>query len=182
MDAEKVIYLEERAKEVRSLLVKTIGHLGEGHLGGSLSIVEVLTLLYFSEMNVDPKNPNLDGRDRLVLSKGHAGPALYSVLALKGFFPIEQLKTLNAPNTDLPSHCDMLKTPGIDMTTGSLGQGISCAVGIAKAAKLMGGKEYIYAIVGDGESQEGSVWEASMAATHFKLDNLIVFWITINYK
>jgi transketolase len=126
-------------------------------------------------MSIDPKDPDKKGRDRLVLSKGHAGPVLYAALALRGFFPIEELNTLNRPGTNLPSHCDMLRTPGIDMTAGSLGQGFSCAVGIARAAKLTGGKETIYAIIGDGESQEGQIWEAAMAAAHFRLDNLIVF-------
>lgn len=175
MDAEKRKYLEGQAKEIRKLIVKTIGTAGQGHIGGSLSIADVLSVLYFDEMNVDPKNPKMEGRDRLVLSKGHAGPALYATLALKGFFPLDWLNTLNKPHTDLPSHCDMNKTPGVDMTAGSLGQGISCAVGIAKAAKIKGGNEYIYTIIGDGESQEGSVWEASMAAAHFKLDHFIGF-------
>lgn len=175
MDKEIKAYLDKQAIEIRKLLVKCIGESGQGHIGGCLSIVDVVTVLYFEHMNVDPKNPKMEGRDRLVLSKGHAGPALYCTLALKGFFPIDQLMTLNKPHTNLPSHCDMNKTPGIDMTAGSLGQGISCAVGIAKAAKIYGGTEYIYAIIGDGESQEGTIWEASMAAAQYQLDNLIVF-------
>lgn len=169
------IELEKKAKEIRRLTVKAIGGLGVGHIGGCLSIADVLSVLYFEKMNVDPAHPDMPGRDRIVLSKGHAGPALYATLALKGFFPIEWLDTLNRPETRLPSHCDMLRTPGIDMTAGSLGQGISCAVGIAKAAKICGGTETVYAIVGDGESQEGIVWEAVMSAAHFALDNLIVF-------
>lgn len=175
MDIVKMGFLNKQANEVRKLLIQTFGDAGMGHVGGSLSIVDVLTVLYFEQMNVDPNNPKMEGRDRLVLSKGHAGPALYCVLALKGFFPVDELKTLNKPHTNLPSHCDMNKTPGIDMTAGSLGQGISCAVGIGKAMKISEGEEYVYVIIGDGESQEGIVWEASMAAAHYKLDNFIVF-------
>lgn len=167
--------LVEKAKEIRRLTIKSIGRLGVGHLGGCLSIVDLLTVLYFEKMNVDSSNPKMQGRDRLVLSKGHAGPALYATLSLKGYFPQEWMDTLNGPETLLPSHCDMLRTPGVDMTAGSLGQGISCAVGIAKAARISGGKETVYAIVGDGECQEGLVWEAAMAASQFALDNLIVF-------
>ncbi len=175
MEAEKKAFLEQKAKEIRKLVIKTIGELGQGHVGGCLSAVDVATVLYYDEMNVDPKNPKMEGRDRIVLSKGHAGPTFYSILAEKGFFPMDWLKTLNKPGTNLPSHCDMNRTPGVDMTAGSLGQGFSCAVGIAKAAKICGGKEYIYSIVGDGESQEGIIWEASMAAAQYKLDNFIAF-------
>jgi transketolase len=126
-------------------------------------------------MNIDPKNPHMEGRDRFVMSKGHAGPAVYAVLADRGYFPTDELLTLNNPNTNLPSHCDMLRTPGIDMTAGSLGQGLSCAVGMAKASKIKGDGATIYAMVGDGESEEGQIWEASMLASQLKLDNLIVF-------
>lgn len=132
-------------------------------------------MLYGKHMNIDPQNPKMEGRDRLVLSKGHAGPALYATLALKGYFPLEQLLTLNAPKTNLPSHCDMQKTVGIDMTTGSLGQGFSLAVGVAMGSKLKKDAATIYAIIGDGESQEGQIWEAAMFAAHQKLDNLIAF-------
>jgi len=175
MNQEKKSNLERMAKEIRRQTLKAIGEAGQGHIGGCMSIVEILTVLYFDEMKINPMDDKMEGRDRFVLSKGHAGPALYSALALSGFFDIECLASLNKPNTNLPSHCDMNKTKGIDMTAGSLGQGISCAVGIAMAAKMTGGKEYIYTIIGDGESQEGSVWEASMAASQYKLDNLIVF-------
>ncbi|MDO4552392.1 MAG: transketolase [Bacillota bacterium] len=175
MDKEKKAYLEKQAVEVRKCIFRAIGAAGQGHIGGCLSVADLTTALYFHILNVDPENPRMEGRDRVVLSKGHAGPALYATLALKGYFPVEELDTLNQPHTNLPSHCDMTKTPGIDMTAGSLGQGLACAVGIAKAAKMCGGKEYIYAVIGDGESQEGSIWEASMAAAHYKLDNLIVF-------
>jgi len=167
--------LEEIAKEIRRLTVKAIGGLGVGHIGGCLSIADLLAVLYFEKMNVNGAQPDMPGRDRLVLSKGHAGPALYAALALRGFFPASWLRTLNRPGTRLPSHCDMLRTPGVDMTAGSLGQGISCAVGIAKAVKICKGNETVYTIVGDGECQEGLVWEAAMAASHFKLDNLVVF-------
>ncbi len=175
MDKEKRTMLQNKAKEIRCLTIRAIGEAGQGHIGGCLSIADILAVLYFDHMNINPKSPGMPGRDRLVLSKGHAGPALYAALALAGYFNIECLYTLNKPHTDLPSHCDMNKTPGVDMTAGSLGQGISCAVGIAKAAKLAGGDEIIYTILGDGESQEGSVWEASMAASQYRLDNLIVF-------
>lgn len=168
-------FLIEKSKHIRRLTVDEIGTLGVGHIGGSLSIVEVLVVLYYKHMNIDPDNPKKEGRDRFVLSKGHAGPTLYSILADKGYFPLEELQTLNQPGTNLPSHCDMLRTPGIDMTTGSLGQGLSCAVGMAKASKIKKDSAYIYSVVGDGESQEGQIWEAAMLASHLQLNNLIAF-------
>lgn len=167
--------MKDIAKEIRKLTLECISSIGQGHIGGSFSIVDVLTVLYFKQMNVDPKNPTMEGRDRLVVSKGHAGPGVYATLAYKGFFDKELLKTLNRFGTSLPSHCDMNKTPGIDMTAGSLGQGISCACGLALGAKLKHESSYVYCIIGDGESQEGQVWEASMFAHQQKLDNLIVF-------
>ena len=167
--------LELKCTEVRENILTEIGELGVGHLGGSLSMVELLVTLYYKHMNVDPKNPQKMGRDRLIVSKGHSGPAVYAVLAEKGYFPKEWLMTLNKPGTNLPSHCDMNRTPGIDMTTGSLGQGFSCAVGIALASKLKKDGANIYTIIGDGESQEGQIWEAAMFASHHKLDNLIAF-------
>lgn len=175
IDDDKIRYLEEKARRIRYLTVDAIGHLGVGHIGGSLSVADMLAVLYFDTMNINPHEPRMKGRDRFVMSKGHAGPALYAALAERGYFEIELLHTLNQSGTKLPSHCDMLRTPGVDMTAGSLGQGVSCAVGIALAAKTTGGSEYIYACVGDGECQEGQVWEAFMAAAHFKLDNLILF-------
>jgi transketolase len=175
MDEGRKKYLEEKARMIRSHLLVAIGSSGQGHVGGCLSIADVAAVLYFYAMKIDPKQPKLEGRDRLVLSKGHAGPTIYAALALAGYFDLDLLKTLNQPHTSLPSHCDMHKTPGIDMTAGSLGQGLSCGVGIAKAAKITKGKEYIYVIIGDGESQEGAIWEASMSASHYNLDNLIVF-------
>jgi len=154
--------------------MEMLGNLGVGHVGGSLSIVDALVVLYYKQMRIDPSNPQKEGRDRFVLSKGHAGPALYAVLADKGYFPKEMLDTLNRPGTRLPSHADMLRTPGIDMTTGALGQGLSCALGIAAASKLKQDGAFIYAIIGDGESQEGQIWEAAMYAAQLRLDNLIV--------
>ena len=167
--------LKKKALDIRRLTIDEIGHLGVGHIGGAMSIVELLTVLYHQVMDVDPQNPKKETRDRLVLSKGHAGPALYATLADKGFFPKEWLHTLNEGGTNLPSHCDMNRTPGIDFTTGSLGQGASAAVGIAHALKLKKSNSYTYLILGDGECQEGQVWEAAMSAAHFKLDNLIAF-------
>ncbi len=175
MEATQTKRLNDIAKEIRRGTVRTIGSIGKGHIGGSLSIAETLAVLYFEKMNVDPENPQKMDRDRLVLSKGHAGPALYATLAEKGFFDKSWLDTLNKPDTKLPSHCDMLRTPGIDMTAGSLGQGFSCAVGMAVGAKIRKLDCKIYAILGDGECQEGQIWEAAMYAHQKKLDNLIAF-------
>ncbi len=147
-------------------------HAKSGHPGGSLSAADILTYLYFAEMNVDPKNPKMEERDRFVLSKGHVAPGLYSTLAHKGFFPVEELKNLRKIGSFLQGHPDMKKTPGVDMSTGSLGQGISAACGMAKAAKIKGEKHRVYALLGDGEIQEGQVWEAAMFAAHYKLDNI----------
>lgn len=167
--------LENKCLEIRKNILLEIGTLGVGHIGGSLSMVELLAVLYYKHMNVDPKNPKKEGRDRLIVSKGHSGPAVYAVLANMGYFPQKWLKTLNKPGTNLPSHCDMNRTPGIDMTTGSLGQGFSCAVGIALASKIKNDGAKIYTVIGDGESQEGQIWEAAMFAAHKKLSNLIAF-------
>ncbi|MDR1096550.1 MAG: transketolase [Tannerella sp.] len=175
MDKEELKELEDKAKEIRKMTIDSIGYLGVGHVGGALSVVDVLTILYYKYMDVSPDHPKKKDRDKLVLSKGHAGPALYSVLADKGFFPKEWLHTLNQGGTNLPSHCDMNKTPGIDMTTGSLGQGVSAAIGIALANKLDHIDKKVYLIIGDGESNEGQVWEGAMAAAHYRLDNLIAF-------
>ena len=171
----KVRMLEEKAKEIRKLTIQAIGELGVGHIGGALSLCEVLSVLYFDAMNIDPADAKMEDRDRFVLSKGHGGPAVYATLALKGFIPMEELHTLNRPNTHLPSHCDMRLTNGIDMSTGSLGQGFSAATGMALAAKMDARDLYVYAIVGDGESQEGQIWEAAMLAASQKLDNFIAF-------
>ncbi len=175
MEKHEIEMLESKSKEIRKLIIHEIATLGVGHVGGCLSAVEAMVCLYYRAMNIDPKNPKMEGRDMFVLSKGHAGPALYAVLADKGYFPIEELDTLNKPETRLPSHADMLKTPGVDMTAGSLGQGISAAVGMAKASKIKKDNARIFAMIGDGESQEGQVWEAAMAAAHFGLDNFTLF-------
>lgn len=167
--------LENKCNKIRKDILLEIGNLGVGHIGGSLSMVALLVTLYYKHMNIDPKNPQMEGRDRLIVSKGHSGPAVYAVLADKGYFPSEWLKTLNKPGTNLPSHCDMNRTPGIDMTTGSLGQGFSCAVGAALASKIKKDNATIYTVIGDGESQEGQIWEAAMFAAHHKLSNIIAF-------
>ena len=167
--------LKEKCKGIRCDIMTCIGHLGVGHIGGCLSIVELLAVLYFQEMNIDPAQPKMPGRDRLVCSKGHAGPAVYATLANRGYFDKKELLTLNQGGTNLPSHCDMNLTTGIDMTTGSLGQGFSCAVGVALGSKLEDDGATVYAIVGDGESQEGQVWEAAMCAASKGLGNLVGF-------
>ncbi len=163
------------AGEIRMEVCKMIATVPAGHLGGSLSIAELLSVLYTNQMHYDPKNPKMADRDWLVLSKGHCGPALYAALALKGFFPMEQLATLNKPGTDLPSHADRNHTPGIDMTTGSLGQGASTAAGVAAGMKIDGVDRKVYLILGDGEIDEGQVWEMAMFANSKHLDNLIAF-------
>ena len=167
--------LKSIAKDIRRMTLLCAGSSGEGHLGGALSISDLLAVLYHNKMRVDPQNPKKPGRDRLIVSKGHAGPAVYAALASGDFFPKDWLKTLNALGTNLPSHCDMNKTPGIDMTTGSLGQGLSAAVGCAIASRLSADGALIYCILGDGESQEGQIWEAAMYGAQQKLDNLIAF-------
>jgi len=175
MTQEKLTKLSAKAREARINTLKSIAHLGVGHVGGALSVIEVLTYLYYGEMTVFPDDPRAKERDRLILSKGHAGPALYSILAMKGFFPMDWLYTLNNGGTRLPSHCDRNLTPGIDMTTGSLGQGLSAAIGIALACRMDKLQNNVFAIIGDGESQEGQIWESAMTAPMFKLDNLIAF-------
>lgn len=167
--------MTQLCKDIRCDIMTSIGHLGVGHIGGCLSLVELLAVLYFKHMNIDPNQPRMAGRDRLICSKGHAGPAVYATLANRGYFGKEELLTLNQGGTHLPSHCDMNLTTGIDMTTGSLGQGFSCAAGVALASKLEQDGATIYAIIGDGESQEGQIWEAAMFAAAKKLDNLIAF-------
>ena len=165
--------LEDIANQTRIMVVQMIGKSGWGHIGGSMSIVELLTVLYFCEMNIDPKNPQWEDRDRFVLSKGHSCLSLYAILAQKGYFSEEILSTLDTVDSILQCHPDMKICPGIDMSTGALGQGISTAVGIALGAKLKGKNFRTYSIVGDGESAEGQVWEAAMCASKFKLDNLV---------
>ncbi len=167
--------LSTMAKQVRKDIVTMLTESGSGHPGGSLSAVEILTTLYFNEMNVNIENPQDPNRDRFVLSKGHAAPVLYSVLAEKGFFDKDELMKLRKMGSILQGHPNMNYVPGIDMSTGSLGQGISAAVGMAMAGKLDKKDYRVYALLGDGELQEGQVWEASMAAAHYKLDNLTAF-------
>lgn len=175
MEKQEAVFLNDKCRHIRYLILDMIGKLGVGHIGGCLSTVEALVVLYYKIMNIDPENPKMEERDRFIMSKGHAGPALYAVLADKGYFDIDELDTLNRPGTNLPSHCNMLKVKGVDMTAGSLGQGISCAVGMAKASKIKKDRARIYFIVGDGECQEGEVWEAAMLASQLKLNNLIGF-------
>ena len=167
--------LKAICKDIRCDIMTCIGHLGVGHIGGCLSIVEMLAVLYYEEMNIDPADPKMKGRDRFICSKGHAGPAVYATLANRGYFPKSELLTLNQGGTRLPSHCDMNLTTGIDMTTGSLGQGFSCAVGVALGSKLEDDGAFIFTLIGDGESQEGQIWEAAMFAAAKKLDNLVGF-------
>lgn len=163
------------AYEIRRGAVTAVYSAASGHPGGSLSIAEILSYLYFEEMNIDPKDPNKADRDRFVLSKGHAAPGLYAALALRGFFPVEDLTTLRQIDSVLQGHPDMKHIPGIDMSTGSLGLGISAACGMALAAKYQHKDYRVWSIVGDGESEEGQVWEAAMFAAHYKLDNLAIF-------
>ena len=173
MDAVIRKQLKIKACKARMGIIEGVFNAKSGHPGGSLSCVDIITYLYFHHMNIDPQNPKAEDRDRFVLSKGHAAPALYSVLALKGFFPVEQLKTLRKSDSMLQGHPSIKYTPGVDMCTGSLGQGISAACGMALGAKL-GGKNYrVYTILGDGEIQEGQVWEAAMFASAKGLDNLV---------
>jgi transketolase len=173
MTKEERAALEDLAREIRIKAITSIAHLGVGHVGGAMSVAEALAVLYGKRLRHDPANPAWPGRDRLVMSKGHAGPALYAALAVRGFFPEDWLLTLNKGGTRLPSHCDRTKTPGIDMTTGSLGQGLSAAAGMALGLRMDGGSQTVYCIVGDGELDEGQNWEAAMFAAHQRLDGLV---------
>ncbi len=172
-DAFNRAEFDRLAGEFRYVITDMICRSGSGHLGGALSLVEIMITLYWRIMRTDPSNPGWEDRDRLVLSKGHGGPVLYVALAYRGFFPKKLLGTLNADGTRLPSHVDRLRTPGVDMTAGSLGQGLSCACGMALAARMDGKAHKVYCIVGDGESNEGQIWESAMFAGHRRLDNLI---------
>ena len=174
MTANEKKQLMTAACKVRMNVIKSVHAAKAGHPGGSLSAADLFTYLYCKEMKVDPKNPKWEDRDRFVLSKGHTAPGLYGVLALCGFFPEEDLLTLRQIGSHLQGHPNMNMTPGVDMSTGSLGQGISAAVGMALAAKYQGKENRVYTLLGDGEIQEGQVWEAMMAASHYKLDNLCV--------
>lgn len=167
--------LEAKAKELRRYVILMTTAAGSGHPGGSLSAADIVTALYFRVMKIDPNNPDDPGRDRFVLSKGHAAPLLYAALAERGFFPPRELMTLRKLGSRLQGHPDMRKLPGVEMSTGSLGQGLSAANGMALAAKLDGREYRVYVLLGDGEIQEGQVWEAAMAAAHYKLDNVTAF-------
>ena len=173
MEQSKKLTLKRTANNIRLGIIEAVYNAACGHPGGSLSIADVLTYLYFEEMNIDPKNPQDPGRDRLVLSKGHTAPALYSTLAERGFFDKEELKTLRKTASRLQGHPDMKGVPGVDMSTGSLGLGFSTACGMALSAKVSGDSYRVYSALGDGESEEGQVWEAAMFASHYKLDNLV---------
>lgn len=176
---EKTMYSEEKlkeiAKQIRKDIITMLAESGSGHPGGSLSAVEIMTALYFQEMRVKPEMPQWPERDRFILSKGHAAPVLFSTLAEKGYFPREELLTFRKINSRLQGHPDMKKAPGVEMSTGSLGQGFSTSIGMALAGKLDKKDYRVYVLLGDGEIQEGQVWEAAMAAAHYKLDNLAVF-------
>ena len=174
MEQAKLNQLKKTAAQLRLDILEQVHAASSGHPGGSLSIADIITYLYFEEMNIDPKNPKWEDRDRLVLSKGHTAPALYAALALKGFFDASEIAKLRQVDSFLQGHPDMKGTPGVDMSTGSLGLGISAACGMALAAKIDGKDYRTYTIVGDGESQEGQVWEAAMFAAHYNLDNLCV--------
>lgn len=175
MNESEIKKLEKLSANIRIDVLEMLLNFGQGHLGGTFSIVELMAVLYGKELYVDPENPHMDDRDMVVLSKGHAGPAWYAALAEKGFFPKKELLTLNESHTMLPSHPDRLKTPGVDMTTGSLGQGTSSAAGIATGQKLKKSNRYTYLIVGDGELNEGQCWEAFQYIANYKLNNCIVF-------
>ena len=175
MDRKELLELQKFATQIRIETVKQVGIRGFGHLGGALSIADALAVLYGKVMNIRPDDPKWADRDVMVCSKGHAGPAVYSTLALKGYFPMEMLETLNQPGTKLPSHCDRNLTPGVDMTTGSLGQGVSTALGMALAQKLDNKDSKTYLFIGDGECNEGQVWEGAMFAHQHKLGNLVAF-------
>jgi len=171
-DQETITELEQTARKLRVTILKMLNIAKSGHTGGSLSAIDALTVLFFNEMRHDPGNPHWEGRDHFVLSKGHAAPALYACLAEAGYFPPEDLKTLRRLGSHLQGHPDMKKTPGVEVCTGSLGQGLSQAIGLALAARLSGRQARTYVVLGDGEMQEGQVWEAAMAAPHYGLDNL----------
>ena len=174
MNEARIIELKNIANNVRIGIIDATHAAKCGHPGGSLSIADILTYLYFEKMNIDPTNPKMENRDRFVLSKGHTAPGLYATLAHRGFFPVEDLLTLRKIDSYLQGHPDMVKVPGVDMSTGSLGLGISTACGMALAGKIDNKDYRVYTIIGDGESEEGQVWEAAMFASHYKLDNLCV--------
>lgn len=167
--------LDMFAAQIRIAALEALGSVGAGHVGGTMSMCDLMAVLYAGEMKINPADPTWEGRDWLVVSKGHCGPAVYAALACKGYFPREELLTMNKPGTRLPSHCDRLKTPGVDMTTGSLGQGMSTAIGVAWGHRHAGRDNLTYLVLGDGESQEGQVWEGALFAAQQKLSGLIAF-------
>ncbi len=167
--------LERNALSIRFGIMKAISSNKGGHIGGSMDLADMLSVVYTDFIRVNPENPRDENRDFMIFSKGHAGPALYSALCFKGFFPPERLENLNKPNSLLPGHCDRNKVPGVDATTGSLGQGLSIACGAAHAAKIKGTDQRVYCVIGDGEAAEGQIWEAAQYAAHYELDNLIAF-------
>ncbi len=175
MKRESKDYYEKIAAKIRIDVIKAIYHAGSGHPGGSLSAADIITALYFGEMNVDPENPEMEGRDKFILSKGHAIPAQYAALGEKGFFPVEDMMTLRRLGSKFQGHANMHYVPGIEMSTGSLGQGFSASIGMALSGKMDKSPGRVYVLLGDGELQEGIVWEAAMAAHHYKLDNLTAF-------
>jgi transketolase len=175
MNKSLVRDLNSRCIRIRREIIEEVHCGGSGHIGGALSCVEILATLYFAILNLRPDEPGWSGRDRFILSKGHAAPALYAVLAERGFFPTDELKTFTLSGTRLQKHLDMNRVPGIDVSSGSLGQGLSIAIGMALADRMDCNPRHTYCLIGDGESQEGQVWEATLAGAHFKLDRLIVF-------
>lgn len=178
MERKSIEYYEQMAAKIRVDIIKAIYNAGSGHPGGSLSATDIITALYFAEMNIDPENPKMEGRDRFVLSKGHAAPAQYAALAEKGYFPVSDIMSLRKLGSKFQGHANMHKVPGIEISTGSLGQGMSVSVGMALADKLDNNGARVFTLLGDGELQEGIVWEAAMAASHYGLDHLtaIVDW------
>lgn len=170
---QKMQELRVFAAEIRLETLKVIASRGFGHVGGSMSMADAMAVLYGDIMNIDPKNPRWEDRDWFVLSKGHGGPVMYATLGLKGYYPMENAYTLNQPNTKFPSHTDRTMTPGVDLTTGSLGQGMSEAVGAAMGSKVQGKSNHVFVAIGDGEADEGEIWEATQFAAHYELDNLI---------
>lgn len=175
MEEQTLKKLESKAKEIRTNIVEMIGQAKSGHPGGSLSAVEIVTYLYFEAMTIDPTRPDWSERDRFILSKGHAAPVLYATLAQRGYFVLEELNSLRQLGSKLQGHPDMKKVKGVDMSTGSLGTGFSTCIGMALADRLDGKNRYVYTLLGDGELEEGQVWEAAMAAAHYGLDHLIAF-------
>ncbi len=175
MEVSRVKQMALQATKIRRKALEAIHAASSGHIGGSFSVTDILTVLYFEKMNIDPKNPRMDSRDRFVLSKGHCTPAMYATLALRGFFPAEDLKTFRNIDSYLSGHVEMNHVPGVDMSAGSLGQGLSAAVGMALSAKVSEKTNRVFCVLGDGEIQEGQIWEAAMAAANYQLDNLTVF-------